>query len=137
MKTLHLYFIPIFAILIGVNSLHSQNMSNQSIVQNIYEVLQIKNATSAEIALLTEPVIWDEILSVKKANNDSISLSSIVNMEWQSISFKDLNFQLSNKNEVLATGIVSGRKATECEYISTRFKHYWSLKDGKIISFTE
>ncbi|SKB62268.1 hypothetical protein SAMN05660776_2179 [Salegentibacter holothuriorum] len=99
--------------------------------------MRIKDATSAEVSLLTESINWDEILSVKKANNDSIFLSAIINMEWQSISFKDLKFQSSEKNEVLVTGIVKGHKSSECEYISTRFKHYWSLKDGEIISFTE
>lgn len=136
MKILHLYFIPLLIVLFTSNYLRGQNNSNQVIVKQVYEVLQNKNATSNEIAALTNSINWDEIESVKKSNY-RISLSSIMENEWQSILFKNLNFELSDKNKVLVTGVVNGRKATECEYISTRFKHYWALKDGKIISFLE
>jgi len=136
MKTLHLYFILIITVLFTSNYLQAQENIDQNMVKQLYEVLQNKNATSSEIAILTNSINWDEIESVKKTNYN-ISLSAILKNEWESILFKNLNFQLSDENEVLVTGIVNGRKATECEYISTRFEHYWSLKDGKIIGFLE
>ncbi|PRX43151.1 hypothetical protein [Salegentibacter salegens] len=136
MKILHLYFIPLLTVLFNSNYLQGQENIDQDMVKELYEVLQNKNATSNEIAALTNSINWDEIESVKKTN-DNITLSAIIKNEWQSILFKNLNFQLSDKNKVLVTGIVKGRKATECEYISTRFKHYWSLKNGKIIGFLE
>ena len=136
MKTLHLYFISLLIGLVTSNYLMGQENIDQDLVKQLYEVLQNKNATSNEIAALTNSIDWDEIESVKNSNYN-ITLSEIIKNEWQSILFKDLNFQVSGKNKVLVTGIVKGRKASECEYISTRFKHSWSLKNGKIIGFLE
>ena len=136
MKTLHLYFISLLIGLFTSNYLIGQENIDQDLVKQLYEVLQNKNATSNEIAALTNSIDWDEIESVKNSNYN-ITLSGIIKNEWQSILFKDLNFQVSGKNKVLVTGIVKGRKASECEYIYTRFKHSWSLKNGKIIGFLE
>jgi len=136
MKILHLYFISLLIGLFNSNYLQGQENIDLDLVKQLYEVLQNKNATSNEIAALTNSIDWDEIESVKNSNYN-ITLSGIIKNEWQSILFKDLNFQVSGKNKVLVTGIVKGRKASECEYISTRFKHYWSLKDGRIIGFLE
>ncbi|MBO2543662.1 hypothetical protein ACWBC2_05345 [Salegentibacter agarivorans] len=136
MKILHLYFISLLIGLFTSNYLMGQENIDQDLVKQLYEVLQNKNATSNEIAALTNSIDWDEIESVKNSNYN-ITLSGIIKNEWQSILFKDLNFQVSGKNKVLVTGIVKGRKASECEYIYTRFKHSWSLKQGKIIGFLE
>ena len=136
MKVLHLYFISLLIGLFTSNYLMGQENIDQDLVKQLYEVLQNKNATSNEIAALTNSIDWDEIESVKNSNYN-ITLSGIIKNEWQSILFKDLNFQVSGKNKVLVTGIVKGRKASECEYIYTRFKHSWSLKQGKIIGFLE
>ena len=136
MKILHLYFISLLIGLFTSNYLMGQENIDQDLVKQLYEVLQNKNATSNEIAALTNSIDWDEIESVKNSNYN-ITLSGIIKNEWQSILFKDLNFQVSGKNKVLVTGIVKGRKASECEYIYTRFKHSWSLKNGKIIGFLE
>ncbi|APS38185.1 hypothetical protein AO058_04470 [Salegentibacter sp. T436] len=116
--------------------MQGQENIDQDLVKKLYEILQNKNATANEIAALTNSIDWDEIESVKNSNYN-ITLSGIIKNEWQSILFKDLNFQVSGKNKVLVTGIVKGRKASECEYIYTIFKHSWSLKQGKIIGFLE
>ena len=113
-----------------------QENIDQDLVKQLYEVLQNKNATSNEIKAITNNIDWDEIESVKRTNYN-ITLNGIIENKWQNILFKNLNFDLSDKNKVLVTGIVKGRKASECEYIYTRFKHSWSLKNGKIIGFLE
>jgi len=136
MKVLHLYFISLLIGLFTSNYLQGQENIDQDLVKQLYEVLQNKNTTSNEIKAITNSIDWDEIESVNKTN-DNITLSGIIKNEWQSILFKNLNFELSDKNKVLVTGIVKGRKASECEYIYTSFKHYWSLKHGKIIGFLE
>jgi tRNA(His) 5'-end guanylyltransferase len=136
MKVLHLYFISLLIGLFTSNYLMGQENIDRDLVKQLYEVLQNKNATSNEIATLTNSIDWDEIESVKNSNYN-ITLGGIIKNEWQSILFKNLNFQASEKNKVLVTGIVKGRKASECEYIYTRFKHSWSLKQGKIIGFLE
>ena len=136
MKTLHLYFISLLIGLFTSNYLIGQENIDQDLVKQLYEVLQNKNATSNEIKAITNNIDWDEIESVKRTNYN-ITLNGIIENKWQNILFKNLNFDLSDKNKVLVTGIVKGRKASECEYIYTRFKHYWSLKNGKIIGFLE
>ncbi|WP_156101230.1 hypothetical protein [Salegentibacter sp. Hel_I_6] len=136
MKVLHLYFISLLIGLFTSNYLQGQEKIDQNLVKQLYEVLQNKNATSNEIKAITNSIDWDEIESVKKTNYN-ITLGGILKNEWQSILFKNLNFELSDKNKVLVTGIVKERKASECEYIYTSFKHSWSLKNGKIIGFLE
>jgi len=136
MKVLHLYFISLLIGLFNSNYLQGQENIDLDLVKQLYEVLQNKNATSNEIKAITNNIDWDEIESVKRTNYN-ITLNGIIENKWQNILFKNLNFDLSNKNKVLVTGIVKGRKASECEYIYTRFKHSWSLKNGKIIGFLE
>lgn len=136
MKILHLYFISILIGLFTSNYLQGQENIDQDLVKQLYKVLQDKNASSNEIKAITNSIDWDEIESVNKTNNN-ITLSGIIKNEWQSILFKNLHFELSDKNKVLVSGIVKGRKASECEYIYTSFKHSWSLKNGKIIGFLE
>lgn len=136
MKTLNLYLISIFAVLFTSVYSQVQHTTNQTIVKQLYEVLENKNTTSKEIAAFTSNIDWNKIKS-EKGTKYNIRLNAIIKNEWQSILFKNLNFQLPDNNKVLVTGIVKGRKASECEYIFTRFKHSWSLKDGEIISFSE
>ncbi len=136
MKILHLYFISLLIGLFTSNYLQGQENIDQDLVKQLYEVLQDKNASSNEIKAITNSIDWDEIESVNNTN-DNITLSGIIKNEWQSILFKNLNFELPDKNEVVVSGIVKGRKASECEYIYTSFKHSWSLKNGKIIGFLE
>lgn len=136
MKILHIYFISLLIGLFTSNYLQGQENIDQDLVKQLYKVLQDKNASSNEIKAITNSIDWDEIESVNKTNNN-ITLSGIIKNEWQSILFKNLHFELSDKNKVLVSGIVKGRKASECEYIYTSFKHSWSLKNGKIIGFLE
>ncbi len=138
MKTLQLSFFTLLAVLLSSNYLLGQNNNNEIIVKQIYDVLQNKNATSNEISAITNEINWNEVESTKRVNNKySISFNGIMKNEWESILFKNLKFQIPEDDKVLVTGTVNGRKSTECEFISTQFKHYWSLKDGKIVHFLE
>ncbi len=138
MKTLMLYIIILVTVLFTSSHLKGQTQTDKAVVKQIYDVLQNKKPSSKEIAALKAGINWDEVNPGKAARNKySISLSAIMNNAWGNIMFEDLNFQIPEKNKVLVTGIVNGRQSTECEYISTRFKHFWSLKDGKIVSFIE
>ncbi|MBZ9631271.1 hypothetical protein LB465_10820 [Salegentibacter sp. LM13S] len=138
MKTLPLYLFTFLTVLFTSNYLQGQNNNNEIFVKKVYDVLQDKNATSNEVSALTNGINWDEVRSTKKINNKySISLSAIMENEWESILFKNLKFQIPEENKVLVTGTVNGRQLTECELISSQFKHYWFLKDGKIVHFLE
>lgn len=138
MKTLQLCLFTLLTVLFSSNYLQGQNNKDEILVKQVYDVLQNKNATSNEISALTNGINWQEINSTQGSNSKySISLSAIMENEWESILFKNLKFQEPEKNKVLVTGTVNGRQSTECEFISTRFKHYWSLKDGAIVDFLE
>jgi uncharacterized DUF497 family protein len=136
MKTLPLYFFSLLTVLLWSNYLQGQN--NEIVVKQVYEVLQNNKATSNEISAIVNGINWDEVKSEKRIKDRyNISLSAIMENEWESILFKNLKFQIPQENKVMVSGTVNGRKLTECEFISTQFKHYWSLKDGKIVHFLE
>ncbi|HEY9184919.1 MAG TPA: hypothetical protein VIM94_06325 [Salegentibacter sp.] len=138
MKTLQLYIITLVTVLFTSSHLKGQTHTDKAVVKQIYDVLQNKNPSSQEIAALKAGINWDEVNPGKAARDKySISLSAIMNNAWGNIMFDDLKFQIPEKNKVLVTGIVNGRQATECEYISSRFKHSWSLQGGKIVGFVE
>lgn len=139
MKTWCLYTIilSVFGILIST-TLQGQSIDNQKIVEQVYEVLQDRSATSQDIAVLMPVKKWNEIINSKQENErHKISLYGIMNREWRSIVFEKLKIQTPEKNKVLVSGIVKGRKPTECDYIFNQFQHFWFLKDGKIVDFEE
>ncbi|MBZ9728653.1 hypothetical protein LB467_03055 [Salegentibacter sp. JZCK2] len=139
MKTSHLCLFTLLTVLLSSNYLQGQNNNNKIVVKAVYDLLQNKNANSNEISALTNGINWDEIGGSKKGINSkySISFNAIMKNEWENILFKNLNFKIPEDDKVLVTGTVNGRQSTECEFISTQFKHYWSLKDGKIVHFLE
>jgi len=138
MKTLQPYLFTLLTVLFTSNYLQAQNNDNEILVKQVYEVLQNKNTTPNEVAALTNGINWEEVSNTKGIKSKyHISLSAIIKNEWESILFKNLSFQLPEKNKVLVTGTVKGRQTTECEFIATQFKHSWSLKNGKIIGFLE
>jgi hypothetical protein len=107
------------------------------VLQRLYEVLQEKNATSGDVAVLAPDIEWSKVViptGVDRRYN--ILLSDVMQDEWVSLLFKDLDFR-SEGNTVVVSGIVNGRRTTECEMVSNRFEHHWSLKGEKITSFTE
>lgn len=130
--------IIFFGIFLISGNIQSQSNDNHPIVKRIYDVLQDQSVTTKKIKDLTPEVKWDHRENLKDYDRrTTITLNEILKNKWRKIEFKDLNFQKTDKNEVIVTGIVSGRQPTECEYISNRFKHQWFLEDGKIISFRE
>lgn len=138
MKTSQLYLSLMLITVLNINSLQGQNIENQPIVQGIYDALQDKNASSRDVAVLMPGIKWAEIKDPEGVNpRHTITLSALMKQQWRSIQFADLKFSHLDKNKLVVTGIVNGRLATECEYISSPFKHHWSLKDGKILSFAE
>ncbi|MGM0391945.1 MAG: hypothetical protein ACQEWG_07480 [Bacteroidota bacterium] len=138
MNTLQRYSILLVTVLFTSNILHGQNANNQEIVKNVYDVLQNSKARSNDIAVLIPGIKWDDVKNTREVNEKfSITFDAILKNEWGSIRFEDLNFQNAEKNTIIVTGVVNGRQPAECEFISTRFKHSWDLKDGKIVSLKE
>ena len=135
MNTLQRYLFLLVMLVFTSNRLQGQNTNNQEIVKNIYEVLQ---NSKNDITSLIPGIKWKDASTSREVDErHTITFGAIIKNEWGSILFEDLNFQEAKKNKVLVTGVVHGRQPAECEYISTRFKHSWDLKDGKIVSFKE
>ena len=138
MNTLQRYSVLLVTVLFTSNILQGQSTNNQEMIKNIYEILQNSKAGSNDIEVLIPEIKWDDVKNSREGNErSSITFGSILKKEWESILFEDLNFQNAEKNKVVVTGIVKVRQPAECELISTKFKHSWDLKDGKIVSFKE
>lgn len=138
MKSLRSYLFLISLAMLSSNLVNGQETNNQMMVQEIYDYLQDKNSTSKDIARLTKKIKWDSEISRKDHHNkDRISFIAVLNNEYGQVLFNRLSFKEVEKDKVVVTGIMSGRQASECEYISTKFQHHWSLDQGQIIGFSE
>lgn len=133
MNRLRLYTIILLPLLFNFSAIQAQNNDNLNVIQQVYLQLQDQNAFSKDITALITGVQWEKTANY---NRNKISLQAILNKEWDNILFEDLIF-LNGNNEVEVTGTVSGRQPAECEYITSRFKHSWTIKDGKILAFIE
>lgn len=110
--------------------LHAQNSKNQKMVRDIYMQWNTEGSSNS-----------DQLTSIIKLNNDnvgdrySITLYAIVQNEWVQVVFDKIQLQEVEKDNIEVTGKVTGRQPTECEIVSTKFKHVWTVKDGQIIKF--
>ncbi len=138
MKISYLYLFLLSTVLFTSNSMQGQNYEEQLLVQKIYDALQDSSTSSQDVAALIPAVKWKEIKIPEEINpRSTITLSAIMTDQWSCILFRDLKFDNIVENKIMVTGEVIGRQPSECEYISTRFRHYWSLENGEIIAFTE
>ncbi len=138
MKPLKYFAIPFVTALLVSMGVQGQISKNESVVKNIYEVVQKNSTTSKDIKALTPNLNWNKLTNANEVNERyTITFLSILQNNWRGISFHKLAFQETEKNKILVTGSVSGRQPTECEGVITTFQHLWTLKDGEIINFTE
>lgn len=138
MKTFRLYPILLLTVIFSLENLHGQNSDDGVIIKNVYKLLQDKNNSPKDITALMPGIKWNES-QILQGDDDrqTITLNAIVKNDWQGILFEDLYFDFTKENKVEVTGKVNGRQLSECDYITTRFKHSWTLKNGKIIAFKE
>lgn len=135
------YQILMFALLTNLYfTVNLQAQSNQNTIETVKRVYKAveNNDTSS---------LTDELLSsMKEQNIDmvfdptdryNISLLAILENRWISISINNLQIQQLDENSILVTGEFSGRQLTECEFITTKFIHEWSIKPNNNIAFTE
>ena len=138
MKTSNITWVLFVSLLFTYILQGQQAKDDHLIVQQFYDILQNKNATNTDIANLAPEIEWDTISAPRATNSEHhITVISIIKNEWGNITFKDLKFQNSEENMVLVTGIVKGRKPSECDYISYNFQHSWSLDNGRLVNFLE
>ncbi|MCM4161320.1 hypothetical protein FHG64_06590 [Antarcticibacterium flavum] len=104
-------------------------------VKGIYAALEEGDASSRYMAALPAGIEQEQVKEIN--NNNGFSISSILKKEWESLEFKNLQFEPEGKNMIYVSGIVKGRKATECDHLSKRFRHSWVFEKGKIVKFSE
>ncbi|WP_339611887.1 hypothetical protein [uncultured Planktosalinus sp.] len=138
MKPIKLFAITFVTALLVSSGVQGQMNENLIVVKNIYEVIHQKSTTSEEVKALTPNIQWEKLNNAKEVNERyNITFLAILKNEWRGISFQSLEFQETEKNKILVTGTVSGRKPTECEGVTTTFQHHWILKEGEIMNFNE
>ena len=132
------YFILILSALLSTYSVQGQNNNDRETITQLYDLLQTRGTTSNDAAMLTPKIKWQETRSIKPVNKrNNIPFYGIMKDEWQSLHFQNLNFREIGSNEILVTGSVSGKKLTDCEFVTSKFEHTWSIKEGEIIGFSE
>lgn len=138
MNISNLYLFLIVIVVFGTNKLQAQNPENQLAVQKIYDFIQDKNTTTREVAALMPAIDWEKLKLPEGVDpRNTITFCALMKNQWGSILFRDLEFKQIAEDKVVVTGIVNGRQPSECEYISSRFTHNWTLRNGEIITFTE
>lgn len=138
MASIQKYLFFLLPVLLISSLLPAQNSQRISTVKQIYEMLQAKSGTSKDVAGLIPGTDLEQVKNEKGMNTRyTISFPAILEREWVSVVFRDLQYSTPTQDAVLVTGTVQGIKADECDYISTDFNHYWFFKNGKIIKFSE
>lgn len=108
--------------------LQAQNRKNQKAVRDIYMQLQTGNSSAINQLKLNNDTTGDRY---------TITLYAILRHEWTGVYFDKIQLQEVGKDKIEVTGKVTGRQPTECEIVSTNFKHMWTLRDGQIIKFDD
>lgn len=138
MGNFRIYIVLILLVLITTSALKAQENVNREMVERLYQVLQTRGNGPNDIVALTPKINWEEVGAAKALDQrNTISFPSVMANRWSGLQFKNLDFQEISKEEILVTGTVSGRQHSECEYITGKFKHSWSFRDGQIVQFLE
>jgi hypothetical protein len=120
-----------------VISIQAQGNKNQIIVKQLYETFE-NNVSAKQLEELAPKIQWyNSKASEAIESRYEITIIDIIQNEWQQVEFDRLDFIEIDESNVLVKGTITGRRAKECEVITTQFQYIWSLKDGKIIKFIE
>lgn len=137
MGNFRIYFTLLLTILFTSVSIQAQENANRKNIEKLYGILQTKGLGPNEVTALTPGINWKEINTSKDEDRYTISFPAVMTNRWHSLEFRDLDFKEVTENEILVTGTVSARQHSECEFITSEFRHSWSLQDGKIVQFLE
>lgn len=138
MGNFRIYIVLILLVLITTSALKAQENVNREMVERLYQVLQTRGNGPNDIVALTPGINWKEVESSADVDHrNTISFPAVMKNRWRSLEFRDLDFKEVTENEILVTGTVSARQHSECEFITSKFRHSWSLRDGEIVQFLE
>lgn len=138
MGNFRIYLILILSVMFSTVTVQAQESVNRQTVAQLYELLQTRDRGPNDVAGLTPEINWKEMDRANAVDHrNTISFPAIMENRWGGLEFMDLDFQEVTKDEIRVTGTVSGRQYAECEYITSKFTHSWSLREGKIVQFLE
>lgn len=121
-----------------VVNLQAQSTQNKMAdVKRIYEAVKNYDTSTLTAELVTKMKEQKTELAVEATDRYHISLLAILENRWGKVNLNNLKILELEENKVLATGEFIGRQTTECEFITTNFRHVWSIQDGNIINFKE
>ncbi len=123
-----------------VANLHVQSFQNNAdIVKRVYESFENNDKSTLTAELLSTLKEQNTEMAFDFENSDrfNISLSEIIENRWEKVTINNLNIQELEENKVLASGEFSDSQLTECEFITTKFIHEWSIQNDIIITFKE
>ncbi len=137
MKTNLVHFIFIILMMFFATNIQAQVNKNQATVKQLYDAFE-SNVSIKQLKELATKIQWYKPEASKSIESGyEITMINIIQNEWQQVEFDHLNFIEIDENNVMLKGTITGRRAKECEVITTQFQHIWSLKEGKIIKFIE
>jgi hypothetical protein len=118
-------------------NIQAQSNKNQATVKQLYDAFE-SNVSVKQLKELAPKIQWyNPKASEAIESRYEITIIDIIQNEWQQVEFDHLDFIEIDENNVMVKGTITGRRAKECEVVTTQFQHIWSLKEGKIIKFIE
>ncbi|GAA0742364.1 hypothetical protein [Gaetbulibacter jejuensis] len=130
------------ALLLLSNFGFSQSTINNKDLNSItqyYNSLQDNKQSSIHLQTLEQLMGW-EFLRTETANLNNrsfITLEAVLINQWTQIEITSLELKVVSENKIIASGILSGRQPTECDYISTSFEHLWIKKSRTLNQITQ
>lgn len=135
------YQILILALLMNlclVDQLPAQSTQNNvASVKGIYDAVQNKDTSKLMVELAPKIKGFDTNVASEAIDRYHITLPAILQNHWEQITVINLQIEEMDEDVVIAKGELMGRQATDCDIVTTRFQHIWSLKGGKVIEFKE
>ncbi len=130
-----LKIITCFIISLNTYAAFAQSYSNDAYATEIsafYNALQHNFITAEALNNLT-PNFKLQVTNqtLDKPNRYTITIEEIMQNNWTQIGVSNLKMETTKNNLILVTGNLSGRQPTECDFITTPFKHVWELKVDK------
>ena len=123
----------------GLSAPVEAEIKNFLLLEEIYDLLQDKNAIPQDIMALAPDLDWEEQELIPNGFNSrhKLTLHAVMNGKWTNLSLKDFNFTPGKEEMIVVTGTIEGRQPLECEYISHLFQHFWVFDEDRLVFFWE
>ncbi len=127
-------------LLFHMNLIIGQSMDNESSIHEIklfYTALET-NKSPEEIKAMMSNLKFQPITQVSEEDERlTITMNGILQNLWSMTEVSNLKFELNQDNQLVVTGIFSGRHLVECEFTVSRFQHIWVIKRNSMNSLNQ